>query len=119
MGSIYYLHLFLLRFTMNHLESEIQPIKYLVDLCIDAIFLSHKDVCFRHMVRSMGLGGLFHIPLPCTFQQYAMFYDRTCYQRLSKIIRFKSNVVEFVQNNKTLLEEKMSKIANLYIALNK
>jgi hypothetical protein len=67
----------------------------------------------------MGLGGLFHIPLPCIFQQYAMFYDRTCYQRLSKIIRFKSNVVEFVQNNKTLLEEKMSKIANLYIAFNK
>ena len=102
------------RFTINHLESQIEPYKYLVDLCIDSLFKASEDTSFRKWMRNLGFGALFHIALPCTFAQYKSLYDRVCFHRLTKIIRFKSNVLEYVENNRVELENKMGQISTLF-----
>ena len=63
------------RFTINHLESQIAPYKYLVDLCIDSLFKGSEDISFRKWMRNLGFGALFHIALPYTFAQYKALYD--------------------------------------------
>ena len=101
---------------MNQLESEIEHVKYLVDLCIDALFKSHDDLMFRKIMRNMGFSRLLCIAISCTLGQNTACYNRICFSRMAKIIRFKK---EYVTANLTILQCKVGQIASFYSAFNK
>ena len=89
-----------------------------IDLCIDALFKSHDDKMFRKCLRNLGFSRLLCIVRPCTLSQYTACYNRLCFNRMAKIIRFKKDILEYVKDNLTILQSKMGQIASLYSAFN-
>ena len=104
---------------MNQLESEIEHVKYLVDLCIDALFKSHDDLMFQKIMRNMGFSRLLSIAISSTLGQNTACYNRICFSRMAKIIRFKKDILEFVTADLTILHCKVGQIASFYSAFNK
>ncbi len=66
----------------------------------------------------MGFDRLLCIVRPYTLGQYTACYNRLCFNRIAKIIRFKKDILEYVKDNLTIQQSKMWQIASLYSAFN-